>query len=76
MKSRLWLAACGTAVLGVALALGPAAAGMKINVGSTFGPGAPVYKGQEKFSNDPRASSRSSSIPSAPWAERETSLKR
>ncbi len=43
----LWLAA----VLVVALvAVAPVhAAKMKVNVGSTFGPGAPVYKGQEKF---------------------------
>ena len=46
MKSRLWIAVCGIALLSVALTVAPAMAGMKINVGSTIGPGAPVYKGQ------------------------------
>ena len=49
MKSRMWMAVLCIGVLGVVLAAMPASAGMKINVGSTFGPGAPVYKGQEKF---------------------------
>ena len=33
----------------IGLMAGPAMAKMKINVGSTFGPGAPVFKGQLKF---------------------------
>lgn len=49
MKSRLWMAVCGIAVLGVALAVVPATAGMKINIGSTYGPDAPVHFGQVKF---------------------------
>ena len=49
MKSRLWMAVCGVAVLGVALAVVPATAGMKINIGSTYGPDAPVHFGQVKF---------------------------
>jgi len=49
MKLRMGVVVICVALLGFALAALPAAAGMKINVGSTFGPGAPVYKGQEKF---------------------------
>jgi tripartite ATP-independent transporter DctP family solute receptor len=37
------------AVLGVALVALPVAAGMKINIGSTYGPDAPVHFGQVKF---------------------------
>jgi tripartite ATP-independent transporter DctP family solute receptor len=37
------------AVLGVALMAFPATAGMKINIGSTYGPDAPVHFGQVKF---------------------------
>jgi TRAP-type C4-dicarboxylate transport system substrate-binding protein len=49
MKTRLWMTVCVIALISVALTVAPAMAAMKINVGSTFGPGAPVYKGQEKF---------------------------
>lgn len=49
MKSRRWIVVLWIAVLGAVLTMAPAIAGMKVNVGSTFGPGAPVYKGQEKF---------------------------
>ncbi len=49
MKSRLWMTVCGVALLGVALAVVPATAGMKINIGSTYGPDAPVHFGQVKF---------------------------
>jgi TRAP-type C4-dicarboxylate transport system substrate-binding protein len=49
MKLRVAMLVFWAALLGVALAALPALAGIKINVGSTFGPGAPVYKGQEKF---------------------------
>jgi tripartite ATP-independent transporter DctP family solute receptor len=49
MKLRAGMLALGVAVLGVALAALPAAAGMKINIGSTYGPDAPVHFGQVKF---------------------------
>lgn len=37
------------ALLGLALAVSPASAGVKINIGSTYGPDAPVHFGLEKF---------------------------
>jgi len=49
MKLRMGLLVLCIAVLGVALAALPAAAGMKINIGSTYGPDAPVHFGQVKF---------------------------
>lgn len=49
MKLRLGVMAFCAAVLGVALAALPASAGMKINIGSTYGPDAPVHFGQVKF---------------------------
>ena len=49
MKLRMGLMVLCFAVLGVALAALPATAGMKINIGSTFGPDAPVHFGQVKF---------------------------
>src|SRR5512139_166508 len=49
MKLRMGLMVLCIAVLGVALAALPSAAGMKINIGSTFGPDAPVHFGQVKF---------------------------
>ena len=50
MRGKIVLVVAAAAILGLALSI-PSGAGakMKINVGSTFGPGAPVYKGQEKF---------------------------
>lgn len=48
MKRKFLLLTLALAVC-VSLAAGPALAKMKINVGSTFGPGAPVFKGQLKF---------------------------
>jgi TRAP-type transport system periplasmic protein len=48
MKLRMGVAALA-AVLGVALMALPATAGMKINIGSTYGPDAPVHFGQVKF---------------------------
>jgi TRAP-type C4-dicarboxylate transport system substrate-binding protein len=48
MRSRAWMVLLVALFVGVALAT-TASAKMKINVGSTFAPGAPVYKGQEKF---------------------------
>lgn len=49
MRVRVGMMALAVAILALALGVLPAVAGMKVNVGSTFGPGAPVYKGQEKF---------------------------
>ena len=49
MKVRMWMAALCIALLGVALVLVPASAGTKINIGSTYGPDAPVHFGQVKF---------------------------
>jgi len=49
MKLRMGVAAFCVAVLGVALMALPATAGMKINIGSTYGPDAPVHFGQVKF---------------------------
>jgi len=49
MKLRMGMVALCIAVLGVALVALPAAAGMKINIGSTYGPDAPVHFGQVKF---------------------------
>ncbi len=49
MKLRMGLLVLCIAVLGVALAALPSAAGMKINIGSTYGPDAPVHFGQVKF---------------------------
>jgi C4-dicarboxylate-binding protein DctP len=50
MRGKIALVLAAAAILGLVLSI-PSGAGakMKINVGSTFGPGAPVYKGQEKF---------------------------
>ena len=48
MKLRMGVVALA-AVLGVALMAFPATAGMKINIGSTYGPDAPVHFGQVKF---------------------------
>ena len=48
MKLRMGVVALA-AVLGVALMAFPATAGMKINIGSTYGPDAPVHVGQVKF---------------------------
>ena len=49
MKRRMGVVAFCVAVLGIALIALPAAAGMKINIGSTYGPDAPVHFGQVKF---------------------------
>ncbi|MFA5028606.1 MAG: TRAP transporter substrate-binding protein DctP, partial [Candidatus Methylomirabilota bacterium] len=50
MRRKLWMVLAAALCVSVALAAPAAdAAKMKINVGSTFGPGAPVYMGQEKF---------------------------
>jgi tripartite ATP-independent transporter DctP family solute receptor len=49
MKLRMGMMALCIAVLGVALVALPAAAGTKINIGSTYGPDAPVHFGQVKF---------------------------
>ena len=49
MKLRMGVVALCVATLGVALVALPAAAGMKINIGSTYGPDAPVHFGQVKF---------------------------
>jgi TRAP-type transport system periplasmic protein len=49
MKLRMWMAALCIAVLGAALVVVPASAGTKINIGSTYGPDAPVHFGQVKF---------------------------
>jgi len=49
MKLRLGVVAFCAVVLGVALMVQPATAGMKINIGSTYGPDAPVHFGQVKF---------------------------
>jgi len=49
MKLRMGVVALCVAALGVALVALPAAAGMKINIGSTYGPDAPVHFGQVKF---------------------------
>lgn len=49
MRVRVGMMTLAVAILALALGVLPAVAGMKVNVGSTFGPGAPVYKGQEKF---------------------------
>jgi tripartite ATP-independent transporter DctP family solute receptor len=49
MKLRMGLLVLCIAILGVALAVLPSAAGMKINIGSTYGPDAPVHFGQVKF---------------------------
>ena len=48
MRLKVWMVLLVTLFVSVALAT-TAFAKMKINVGSTFAPGAPVYKGQEKF---------------------------
>ncbi len=49
MTLRTGLVAFCGAVVGIALAVLPASAGMKINIGSTYGPDAPVHFGQVKF---------------------------
>ena len=49
MKVRMGVVAFCVAALGVALVALPATAGMKINIGSTYGPDAPVHFGQVKF---------------------------
>jgi tripartite ATP-independent transporter DctP family solute receptor len=49
MKVRMGVVAFCVAALGVALMALPATAGMKINIGSTYGPDAPVHFGQVKF---------------------------
>jgi hypothetical protein len=49
MKLRMGLMVLCIAVLGVALVALPATAGIKINIGSTYGPDAPVHFGQVKF---------------------------
>jgi tripartite ATP-independent transporter DctP family solute receptor len=49
MKLRMGMVALCIAVLGFALVALPATAGMKINIGSTYGPDAPVHFGQVKF---------------------------
>ena len=51
MKSRLWMAAWVSPCSDWPSRCLPAATSrkMKVNVGSTFRPGAPVYMGQEKF---------------------------
>ena len=49
MKLRMGVVAFCAAALGVALVALPATAGMKINIGSTYGPDAPVHFGQVKF---------------------------
>jgi tripartite ATP-independent transporter DctP family solute receptor len=46
MRARWGLVIVAFAALGLAL---PAGAGMKINIGSTYGPDAPVHYGQVKF---------------------------
>jgi tripartite ATP-independent transporter DctP family solute receptor len=48
MKLR-WGVVCGVVLVGLALVALPAAAGIKINIGSTYGPDAPVHFGQVKF---------------------------
>jgi tripartite ATP-independent transporter DctP family solute receptor len=49
MKLRMGVLVLCVAVVGVALAALPVAAGTKINIGSTYGPDAPVHFGQVKF---------------------------
>lgn len=49
MKSTVRLLALVLAILGLAVALPASAAKMKINIGSTYGPDAPVHFGQVKF---------------------------
>ena len=49
MKVRMGVVAFCVAALGVAMVALPATAGMKINIGSTYGPDAPVHFGQVKF---------------------------
>ena len=78
MKLRMGVVAFCVAALGVALIALPAAAGMKINIGSTYGPDAPVHFGQVKFKElvEQRSkgdSSRSRSTSAAPWAASGTS---
>ena len=65
-------------MLGVALAVVPATAGMKINIGSTYGPDAPVHFGQVKFKElvEQRSKGdmvRSRSTLAAQWAASGTS---
>ena len=48
MSRKFFVVALAVVVAAMLLAL-PAMAKMKINVGSSFGPGAPVYQGQLKF---------------------------
>ena len=50
MKGKIGLVAAGAAILAMVLAI-PAGSGakMKINIGSTYGPDAPVHFGQVKF---------------------------
>jgi tripartite ATP-independent transporter DctP family solute receptor len=49
MKSKAWMVALVASVASLALATPAAAAKIKINIGSTYGPDAPVHFGQVKF---------------------------
>lgn len=49
MRSKVWMVILVTMVVGVALAIPAAAAKLKINIGSTYGPDAPAHFGQVKF---------------------------
>ena len=48
MKSKAWIVTSLVFIVGFALAM-PAAAGIKMNIGSTYGPDAPVHFGLVKF---------------------------
>ena len=48
MRLRIWMFVIVTMVVSIALVM-PAAAKMKINIGSTYGPDAPAHFGQVKF---------------------------
>lgn len=49
MKAKVWMVMPVAMVVCVALAMPAAAAKLKINIGSTYGPDAPAHFGQVKF---------------------------
>lgn len=49
MKPKAWMVALVVLVVSLAFAMSAAAAKIKINIGSTYGPDAPVHFGQVKF---------------------------
>lgn len=49
MKSKRWMVVLVTTAVCIALAMPAAAANLKINIGSTSGPGVPAHFGLEKF---------------------------